>query len=157
MQSPEELARENIDALLTRCGWIIQRLQTTQSVAQAVASRLREVPLKRGRCDYLLLVDRQSHRNGRSKESGFTLSSVAEQSGRYAKDLPDILARIWPEHFLSLRIDWRRNILSQIERDPHPTFATVIRFPPTRNIGEVDRRTRHSFRHRLAEMPSRHP
>jgi hypothetical protein len=25
MQSPEELARENIDRLLTQCGWIIQK------------------------------------------------------------------------------------------------------------------------------------
>ena len=25
MQSPEEIARENIDALLNQCGWIIQK------------------------------------------------------------------------------------------------------------------------------------
>jgi N-6 DNA methylase len=28
MPSPEELARENIDALLTKCGWIIQNRRT---------------------------------------------------------------------------------------------------------------------------------
>jgi type I restriction enzyme, R subunit len=58
MQSPEKLARENIDALLTKCGWLLQDYkQLDLSAARGIA--LREVPLKRGRCDYLLLVDRK--------------------------------------------------------------------------------------------------
>ena len=35
MPSPEELARENIDKLLTQCGWIIQNRSTINLSAGA--------------------------------------------------------------------------------------------------------------------------
>src|SRR5690242_10053788 len=93
MPSPEELARENIDALLTKCGWIIQDYkQLDLSAGRGIA--IREVPLKRGRTDYLLLVDRKPVGIVEAKKEGFTLSSVADQSGRYAKNLPDFLAKL---------------------------------------------------------------
>jgi hypothetical protein len=58
MQAPEALARKNIDKLLTECGWVIQDYkQLDLSAGRGIA--IREVPLKRGRTDYLLLVDRK--------------------------------------------------------------------------------------------------
>jgi len=46
MPSPEELARENIDKLLTECGWIIQDYkQLNLSAGRGIA--IREVPLKK--------------------------------------------------------------------------------------------------------------
>jgi hypothetical protein len=51
---PEELAREKIDALLQQCGWIIQI--TSSSIYRPGVDCDREVPLKKGRCDYLLLI-----------------------------------------------------------------------------------------------------
>jgi hypothetical protein len=58
MQVPEALARKNIDKLLTECGWIIQDYrQLDVSAGRGIA--IREVPLKCGRSDYLLLVDRE--------------------------------------------------------------------------------------------------
>ena len=50
---------------------------------------LREVPLKAGRCDYLLLVDRKVVGVVEAKKVGVTLSTVADQSARYGKNLPD--------------------------------------------------------------------
>ena len=58
MPTPEELARQQIDALLQQCGWAIQDYkQLDLSAARGIA--IREVRLKEGRCDYLLLVDRK--------------------------------------------------------------------------------------------------
>jgi type I restriction enzyme R subunit len=59
---------------------------------------IREVPLKKGRCDYLLLIDRKPVGIVEAKKVGFTLSSVADQSGRYAKNLPDFLRVNLTEH-----------------------------------------------------------
>ena len=79
MQSPEELAREKIDSLLTKCGWTIQDYkQLNLSAGKGIA--IREVPLKKGRCDYLLLIDRKPIGIVEAKKAGLTLSSVADQS-----------------------------------------------------------------------------
>jgi type I restriction enzyme R subunit len=57
MPSPEELARQNIDALLTNCGWTVQdRKSINLQAARGVA--IREALLKGGdEADYLLFVD----------------------------------------------------------------------------------------------------
>ncbi len=90
MPSPEELARQNIDALLQKCGWLIQDYKKLDlSADRGIA--IREVRLKEGRCDYLLLIDRKPVGIIEAKKAGVTLSSVADQSGRYAENLPDFL------------------------------------------------------------------
>ena len=53
---------------------------------------LREVPLTTGPSDYLLLVDRKALGVIEAKKEGTTLSTVADQSGRYASSLPAFLA-----------------------------------------------------------------
>jgi len=74
MQAPEALARKNIDKLLTECGWVIQDYkQLDLSAGRGIA--IREVPLKRGRTDYLLLVDRKPIGIVEAKKEGVTLSS----------------------------------------------------------------------------------
>ncbi|HCZ48521.1 MAG TPA: type I restriction endonuclease subunit R, partial [Gammaproteobacteria bacterium] len=55
MPTPEQLARETIDALLTAAGWTLQdRDQRNRNAALGVA--VREFPLPAGPCDYLLFV-----------------------------------------------------------------------------------------------------
>lgn len=56
--TPEDLARQNIDKLLSDSGWIIQdRKAANPSAGRGVA--IREFPLKKGHgeADYLLYVD----------------------------------------------------------------------------------------------------
>ena len=80
MPTPEELARQQIDALLQQCGWTIQNYkQLDLSAGRGIA--VREVRLKEGRCDYLLLIDRKPVGVIEAKKAGITLSSVADQSG----------------------------------------------------------------------------
>ena len=71
--TPEEKARQQIDAALLACGWAIQDYKALDlSVSRGIA--LREVPLKGGQCDYLLLVDRKPVGIVEAKPEGTTLS-----------------------------------------------------------------------------------
>src|ERR1043166_1760630 len=90
MRSPEEIARENIDKLLTDCGWTIQNRSTTNlSAARGIA--LREALLKdRDEVDYLLFVDGKAIGTVEARPEGYTLTGVEEQSGKYGKRLLDI-------------------------------------------------------------------
>jgi len=90
--SPEAAARVQIDAQLVGCGWIVQNYKSVDfSAGRGIA--LREVPLKTGPCDYLLLVDRRPVGVIEAKKTGTTLSGVANQSANYADNLPEFFAR----------------------------------------------------------------
>jgi len=96
MPSPEELARQNIDALLKQCGWIIQkRSEINLSAGRGIA--VTEGLLKGGdEADYLLFVGGKAIGTVEAKPEGFTLTGVEEQSGGYGKSLLDIYPR-WRE------------------------------------------------------------
>jgi type I site-specific restriction endonuclease len=55
--TPEAQARGGIDAALAVAGWVVQDYRKVDLGASSGVA-LREVPLKSGRCDYLLLVNR---------------------------------------------------------------------------------------------------
>src|SRR5438309_1334730 len=96
MPSPEELAREKIDKLLTDCGWIVQNRSTINlSASRGIA--IREALLKdRDEVDYLLFVDSKAIGSVEAKPEGHTLTGVEEQSGKYGKGLLDIYPK-WRE------------------------------------------------------------
>jgi type I restriction enzyme R subunit len=82
MSSPEELAREKIDALLTQCGWIIQN-RNTINLSATPGIAIREALLKdRDEVDYLLFVDGKAIGTVEAKPEGFTLVGVEEQSSK---------------------------------------------------------------------------
>src|SRR5579871_1761644 len=93
--TPEAKARIDIDAQLTACGWVLQDYKAL-NLAAAPGIAVREVPLKTGPCDYLLLVNRTPVGVVEAKKTGTTLSAVAEQTGRYASSLPEFLAALAP-------------------------------------------------------------
>lgn len=81
MHTPEQLARQQIDALLTAAGWAIQDYSAyNPSAASGIA--LREVPLKSGRCDYLLLINRQPVGVIEAKRRPRALIQMAPDDGR---------------------------------------------------------------------------
>lgn len=94
--SPEELAREKIDALLQQCGWVLQNRSTINlSASRGIA--IREALLKdRDEVDYLLFVDGKAIGTVEAKPEGYTLTGVEEQSGKYGKGLLDIYPK-WRE------------------------------------------------------------
>ncbi|MBI3400827.1 MAG: hypothetical protein HY048_05345 [Acidobacteria bacterium] len=87
---PEAKAREHIDALLTAAGWTLQDYTRFDASASPHIA-LREIPITRGRCDYLLLIDRNPVGIIEAKRAGTRLSMVAEQSAFYGANLPDFL------------------------------------------------------------------
>ena len=124
--SPEDQARERIDALLEQCGWILQNRRTINfSAGRGIA--VREGLLKGGEADYLLFGDGKALGTIEAKPEGHTLVGVEEQSGKYAKGLLDIYPK-WrdplPFTFESTGVETRfTNRL-----DPAPASRDVFAF-----------------------------
>ena len=90
--TPEQLARIQIDALLTSAGWAVQDADAINlSAARGVA--VREFGLKpgHGAADYLLYVDQKAAGVVEAKAAGYTLTGVETQSVKYSEGLPDYL------------------------------------------------------------------
>lgn len=127
MPTPEELARQQIDTLLQQRGWIIQNYkQLDLSAGRGIA--LREVRLKQGCCDYLLLIDRKPVFIIEAKKAGVTISSVADRSGRYSENLPDFLRGTLTGKLPFLYESTGIETLIRDERDPHPRSRRVFAF-----------------------------
>ncbi|MGI8820097.1 MAG: hypothetical protein ACR2ID_04405 [Chthoniobacterales bacterium] len=85
--TPEEVARKNIDALLQQCGWLVQDYKRLDlSAGKGIA--VREVRLNKGRCDYLLLIDRKpvgivgANNSRRGQISEFAAENDTRRRGR---------------------------------------------------------------------------
>jgi type I restriction enzyme, R subunit len=91
VRTPEEDARENIDAQLDSCGWTVQdRSDADLSAALGVA--IREFPLKGGdEVDYLLYADEKAIGIVEAKREGHTLTGVEIQSEKYLNGLDESL------------------------------------------------------------------
>src|SRR5256885_17261870 len=89
MPTPEQLAREQIDAQLGAAGWVVQDYADLDLTAgRGIA--IREFPLGRGfgTADYLLYGDRKALGTVEAKKEGETLTGVEVQSEKYASGLP---------------------------------------------------------------------
>jgi type I restriction enzyme R subunit len=153
--TPEEKARQQIDAMLIASGWVIQDYKTADfSADRGIA--LREVPLTTGPCDYLLLVDRKAVGVVEAKKEGTTLSTVADQSGRYAESLPDFLKHGLTGKLPFLYESTGAETFFRDERDPAPRSRRVFSFhrPETLAAWPAESDT---LRARLKAMPAAHP
>ncbi len=155
---PEAEAREKIDALLGLCGWAVQDYARADlSAGRGVA--LREVPLKGGRCDYLLIVDRVPVGIIEAKKVGSTLSGVAAQSDVYARGLPDFLHALLPggvERLPFLYESTGVETFFRDERDPHPRSRRLFAFHRPETLGEWSEQVE-TLRARLVKMPFAFP
>ena len=89
MTKPEELARQEIDRLLTQAGWSVQSLsEVNLHASQGVAIREFQLNPGHGAADYLLYVDGKACGVIEAKKQGSTLTGVEVQSGRYSQGLP---------------------------------------------------------------------
>lgn len=126
MATPEDKARQIIDAQLQECGWVVQdRDEMALGVALGVA--VREYPLATGPADYLLFIDRKACGVIEAKKDGHTLSGVADQASRYQHVLPPHLAN-WGD---PLRFDYEATsaeILFSDRLDHQPRSRHLFRF-----------------------------
>jgi type I restriction enzyme R subunit len=151
--TPEQLAREKIDAQLTAAGWVIQRYKEYDpSAGRGIV--LIEVPVKIGSADYLLLVDKQPVGVIEAKKEGTTLSGFAEQSGHYGDQLPDFLALKGPLPFLYETTGVETYFRDR--RDPDPRSRRLFTFHRPETLAEWMAQP-DTLRRRLAKMPFAHP
>src|SRR5687768_3357878 len=146
---PEQQARENIDRLLTAAGWAVQDYSRfNPAAARGIA--LREVPLRDGRCDYLLMVDRAAVGILEAKKECTRLSGVSEQSAFYAGNLPPFLQAKADIRFLYESTG--AETFFRDSRDPEPRSRCVFAFhkPQTLAEGLTGPET---LRARLGKMP----
>ncbi len=153
--TPEQLARQQIDAQLLACGWLVQDYkQFNPAAGRGIA--LREVPLKSGTCDYLLLVDRKAVGVIEAKKEGTLLSGVAEQSRHYAENLPEFLR---PDGAGSLPLLYESTgveTLFRDGRDPEPRSRRVFSFHRPETIANWLAEST-TLRARLAALPIAYP
>ena len=153
--TPEQLARQQIDAQYVASGWVVQDYkQFNPSAGCGIA--LREAPLKSGTCDYLLLVDRKAVGVVEAKKQGTLLSGVAEQSGYYAVNLPASIHPYAPGSLSFLYEPTGVESFFRDDRDPEPRSRRVFSFhrPETLAAWLAEPAT---LRARLAAMPTAQP
>ena len=149
--TPEQQARERIDALLDAAGWVIQDMANfNRNAGEGVA--VREFPTQSGPCDYLLFVGGKACGVIEAKKSGVTLSGVAEQAARYLAAL-SAHVKCWGE---TLRFDYESTGDETFFRDgadPKPRSRRVFSFhqPQTLHGWLKEGET---FRRRLQQMPA---
>ena len=87
--TPEQQARQKIDAALGEAGWIVQD-RDGMNLAAGIGVAIREFRMApgHGSADYLLFVDGQAAGVVEAKPVGYTLSSVELQVDKYATGLP---------------------------------------------------------------------
>jgi len=153
--TPEQLARQQIDAMLIQAGWIIQDYKAI-NLGAGKGIAIREVPLKSGRCDYLLMLDRKAVGVIEAKKQGTLLSGVAEQSGDYAGNLPDFIQSITPSSLPFLYESTGVETYFRDERDPEPRSRRVFSFHRPETLAEWLAQPS-TLRARLAAMPFAYP
>jgi type I restriction enzyme, R subunit len=85
--TPEEESRQEIDAQLGRCGWIVQDYRR-MNISAGPGVAIREFPLSTGEADYLLYLDGKAIGVVEAKPEGHSLTGVETQSGKYLDGLP---------------------------------------------------------------------
>ena len=150
MPTPEELARAQIDHLLTAAGWIIQDRQDT-NLAAGRGVAVREFPVSGGEADYMLFVDRQPLGVVEAKPAGATLSGVAEQSGRYLTSLPASLLHDGPPPPFAYESTGVETFFRSL-KDPHPRSRRVFTFHRPETLAEWAAEES-SLRARLRALP----
>jgi type I restriction enzyme R subunit len=179
MPTPEDKARETIDAILEKAGWKVQDYKKVNLDA-GVGVALRNFPLVNGHgtADYLLYVDRKAAGVVEAKKEGSTLTGVEIQSAKYSEGLPPTLpAHVRPLPFLYQSTGIETRFTNGLDPQPRSrqTFAfhkpdTLAEWiaravaepePPVRDditaLKRPEYRTFSTLRKRLQQLPSLKP
>ena len=130
---PEARARQAIDAMLARAGWVVQdRKAMNLSAARGVAVREFALATGHGYADYLLFVDRRAVGVLEAKPEDHTLSGVEVQADRYARGLPkELTAAVRPLPFLYLSTGVVTRFTNLLDPDARAREVFAIHRPET--------------------------
>jgi len=128
MTTPEERARENIDAKLAESGWIVQsRADTNLTAGPGVA--IREFPMQGGHgyADYLLFANGEAVGVLEAKAEGHTLSGVEIQANEYTGGFAyDVVEPVSPLPFRYVSTGTETIFWNHL--DPHPRSREIFQF-----------------------------
>ena len=150
-QTPEQKARDNIDAMLAEAGWSVQNKDQIDFSA-GIGVAVREYQTDVGPADYVLFVDKQAVGviEAKREEEGQNITTVEEQSGDYAK------AKLkWVNNSEALPFVYESTgIITRFTngQDPKPRSREVFNFHRPETLNEwFDKQV--SLRGRLQDMP----
>jgi len=150
-QTPEQLARDKIDALLAQAGWVVQdKSKIDFAAAQGVA--LREFQTDVGPADYVLFVDKQAVGviEAKPESWGEKITTVEEQSSGYAN-----ATLKWVNNSEPLRFVYESTgVITRFTDglDPHPRSRELFNFHRPETLARWMRDSK-SLRGRLQDMP----
>lgn len=156
-QTPEQIARDKIDKILTNAGWIVQSRDKVNFNA-GIGIALREVHTESGPADYILFVHSKAVGvvEAKAEDQGYKLLQIEEQSRRYSNSA----LKIGP-YFLENEKPFVYESTGSITRftdyrDPKPRGRNVFAFHTPETIAEWIK-TGPSLRERLLSLPTLDP
>ncbi len=149
MLSPEQLARQNIDNQLVQTGWIIQDYRQL-NLSASLGIAVREYPTDSGEADYMLFVDCKPVGVIEAKKEGTILTSVHEQSVRYAMGKLKWFMNHEPLPFVYESTGKETHFADY--RDPKPRSREVFSFHRPETLKEWIKNVT-SLRHKLQHIP----
>jgi type I restriction enzyme R subunit len=150
-QTPEQLARDEIDAQLIKAGWVVQNKKKIDFSA-SLGVAVREYQTDVGPADYVLFVDKQAIGVIEAKPAtwGEKITTVEEQSSGYAS------AKLkWVNNHQPLRIIYESTgVITRFTdgNDPRPRSREVFNFHRPETIKKWMREAK-SQRGRLQDFP----
>ncbi|MDC1056517.1 type I restriction-modification enzyme R subunit C-terminal domain-containing protein [Flavobacteriaceae bacterium] len=156
-QTPEQIARDKIDDMLIKAGWLVQSKDKV-NLSAGIGIALRETNTESGSADYILFVNSNAVGviEAKAEDLGYKLLQVEEQSVRYSKDAIKIgqfsLESEKPFVYESTGTVTRFTDY----RDPKPRGRNVFWFHKPQTIAEWIKKGP-SLRERLLSMPSLDP
>jgi type I restriction enzyme R subunit len=155
--TPEEQARESIDAMLMASGWTIQnRADANIDAGRGVAIREFALAHGHGEADYLLFVDGQAAGVVEAKKEGSTLIGVEIQTQKYSEGIPEALPaprRPLPFLYQSTGIETRFTNLIEPHASSRPTFSFHQPATLSEWLNDELATPGSAFKARLATMP----
>jgi type I restriction enzyme R subunit len=158
---PEQKARQRIDAMLGRAGWVVQDYKAVNLYA-GLGVAVRELPTGAGPADYVLFVNRQAVGVIEAKKEGTTLSGVEPQTLKYQTNVPDALPAylvggLLPFGYESTGVE----TYFTCRMDPEPTARRVFWFhTPDTLQWQIEDHINHrggSLRARIPDLPTLDP
>jgi type I restriction enzyme R subunit len=118
--TPEQNARQQIDAALEAAGWIVQD-RAAMNLAAATGVAVREFPMAAGHgfADYLLFVNGKAVGVLEAKPAGYALTNVELQADKYATGLPARLnPPVNPLPFIYMSTGVETRFINGLDPDP---------------------------------------
>ena len=150
-QNPEQIARDEIDTLLKKAGWVIQdKKKIDFSAALGVA--VREYQTDAGLADYVLFVNKQAVGIIEAKPEtwGEKITTVEEQSASYATSKLKWVNNRQPLRFIYESTSVITRFTDTL--DPNPRSREVFNFHCPETLAKWMRESK-SLRGRLQDMP----